>query len=44
MAGISKAALRRWRLGTVSPSLGTLGNVASRLGVGINDLIREAAA
>jgi transcriptional regulator with XRE-family HTH domain len=44
VAGISKASLRRWRLGSVSPSLGRLGQVAGRLGVGINDLIRKAAA
>ena len=44
VAGISKASLHRWRKGSVTPSLDSLRVVAARLGVGINDLIREEAA
>ncbi|MEV6924035.1 hypothetical protein AB0M46_05905 [Dactylosporangium sp. NPDC051485] len=43
VAGLSKASLRRWRMGS-APSLGVLGVVAGRLGVGISDLIREEVA
>ena len=44
LAGISKATLRRWRRGLVTPSLDVLQRVAARLGVGLGDLLREAAA
>ena len=41
LAGISRASLYRWRAGTVTPSFDALRNVARRLDVDLNQLVRE---